>query len=102
MEPLPAWFCHTITGPSAAFHTLHKAAHKLNNWGVEANLNRYCALEDALCQSLAEAKKHQADADQYWITKGLCKAQLEAARAASSLVHMEGLTPTLARRTHGG
>ena len=57
MEPLPAWFRHTVTGPSVAFHTLCKAAHKLDDWGVEADLNRYRALEDALCQSLAKAEK---------------------------------------------
>ena len=102
VEPLPAWFHHTITGPSAAFHTLREATHKLNNWGVKANLDHYCALEDTLCQSLAEAEKHQANTDRYWVAKGLCKARLEAACAASSLVHMEGLAPTLTRRVHGG
>ena len=65
VEPLPAWFCHTITGPSAAFHTLRKAAHELEDWGVKVDLDRYHTLEDALCQSLAEAKKFQADTDRY-------------------------------------
>ena len=102
MEPLPAWFCHTITGPSAAFHTLRQAVHNLDDWGIEADLNHYCDLKDALCQSLAEAEKHQADADRYCITKGLCKARLEAAHAASSLAHMEGLAPTLTHWAHGG
>ena len=102
VEPLPAWFRHTITGPSMAFHTLREAAHKLDDWGVEADLDRYCTLEDALCQSLAEAKKHQADTDRYRIAKGLCEARLEAAHAASSLMHMEGLAPTLTCHAHGG
>ena len=102
VEPLPAWFQHTVTGPSVAFHTLREAAHELDNWGVKANLNRYRALEDALCQSLAEAEKHQADADQYHIAKGLYKAWLEAVHAASSLAHMEGLAPTLMCCAHGG
>ena len=93
VEPLPAWFCHTLTGPSAAYHTLCQAAQDLNDWGVQADLDCYCNLNNALCQSLAEAKKCQADADRYRIAKGLCKARLEAARAASSLAHMEGLTP---------
>ena len=102
VEPLPAWFHYTITGPSMAFHSLCQATHKLDNWGVEADLNRYCALEDALYQSLAEAKKHQADTDRYRIAKGLCKAWLEAACATSSLAYMEGLVPTLMCRTHRG
>ena len=102
VEPLSAWFRHTITTPSTAFHTLCQAAHDLNNWGVEADLNRYHALKDTLCQSLAEAKKHQANADRYRITKGLCEARLEAACATSSLAYMEGLTPTLVHRTHRG
>ena len=102
VEPLPAWFYHTLTSPSTAFHTLRQAVHDLDNWGVETDLDRYRDLKDTLCQSLAEAKKHQADTDRYRITKGLCKARLEAAHAASSLVHMEGLVPTLTCRTHGG
>ena len=102
MEPLPAWFCHTVTSPSAAFHTLRKAAHEVNDWGVKADLNCYRALKDALCQSLAEAEKFQADANRYHVAKGLCEAWLEAVCATSSLAHMEGLTPTLARRTQGG
>ena len=102
VEPLPAWFRHTITGPSAAFHTLHEAAHELEDWGVEVDLNHYRALEDTLCQSLAEAEKFQANADRYRVTKGLYEAQLEAAHAASSLTHMEGLAPTLVHHTHRG
>ena len=102
VEPLPAWFCHTITGPSTAFHTLCQATHKLDDWGVEADLNCYHTIEDTLCQSLAEAEKHQADADRYQITKGLCEAWLEAVHAASSLAYMEGLVPTLVRCTHRG
>ena len=52
VEPLPAWFCHTITGPSAAFHSLCQAAHELDDWGVEADLNHYCDLEDTLCETV--------------------------------------------------
>ena len=77
-------------------------AHELDDWGVEADLDRYHALKDALCQSLAEAEKHQANTDQYRISKGLCEAQLEAVCAASSLMHMEGLVPTLTCHAHRG
>src|SRR5260221_11159233 len=45
-ESLPCWFQAILPSPSPMFHNLVESTHTLNDWGVAADLLRYCMLDD--------------------------------------------------------
>ena len=44
--PLPCWFSNILTGPSPAYHTLHKAVSDLDNWNAIAEVEQYRRYDD--------------------------------------------------------
>src|SRR5258708_355231 len=44
-QSLPRWLLDTLTGPSAAFHTVRSAAEATLDWGLSAELLRYRDLD---------------------------------------------------------
>jgi len=44
--PLPCWFSILLTGPTPAFHALHKAVSDLDNWNVVTKVECYHRYDD--------------------------------------------------------
>src|SRR5713226_162076 len=87
-QSLPRWLLDALTGPSAAFHTVHAAADATLDWGLYAELLRYRELNQkakAINDSISnlEAEVSGVLADQ-WLALG----HLEGARATVHLGHV--------------
>jgi len=48
IDPLPAWFHQLLVGTPAVHANFAKAAHRLDDWGVAADIARYHKLDDDL------------------------------------------------------
>src|SRR5713226_3969076 len=88
-QSLPCWLLDTLTGPSAAFHTIRTAADATLDWGLHAELLRYCdldqkakAINDSISNLEAEVQGVLAD-------QRLALGRLEGARAAARLGHVQ-------------
>ena len=67
-QSLPRWLLDALTGPSAAFHTVRAAANTTLDWGLYAELLRYCelnqkakAINDSISNLEAEVQGVLAD-----------------------------------------
>jgi len=56
IEPIPAWFHQLLVGTPAVHANFTKAAHRLNDWGVTADITRYHKLDDNLSYINTELK----------------------------------------------
>ena len=107
-EPIPVWFHQLLTGTPSIYANLTKAAHRLDDWGVAADIVRFRKLDDDLSCINAEIERLNAEADATRIAKTICEGRLELARAPKQLAHMECLaTPFVRQRgeqlnTRGG
>jgi len=98
-EPIPAWFHQLLTGTPTIYANLTKAAHRLDDWGIAADIARYRQLDDDLSCINAEIDRLNAEADVTRIAKTICEGRLELARAPKQLAHMECLaTPFVQQR----
>jgi len=98
VEPLPAWFHQLLVGAPAVYANLTKAAHRLDDWGISADISRYRKLDDDLSCINAELKRLEAEARAIRIGKTICEGRLELARAAKQLGHMECLATPFVRQ----
>jgi len=99
IDPLPAWFHQLLIGTPAIHANFAKAAHRLDDWGVTADIARYRKLDDDLSCINAELERLEAEARAVWIAKTICEGRLELARAPKQLAHMECLaTPFVQQR----
>jgi len=99
-EPIPAWFHQLLTGTPSIYANLTKAAHRLDDWGVAADIARFRKLDDDLSCINAEIERLNAEADATRIAKTICEGRLELARAPKQLAHMECLaTPFVRQRS---
>jgi len=99
IDPIPAWFHQLLVGTPTVYANFTKAAHQLDDWGVTADIVRYCKLDDDLSCINAELKRLEAEARAIRIVKTICEGRLELARAPKQLAHMECLaTPFVWQR----
>ena len=91
IDPLPAWFHQLLVGTPAVHANFTKAAHRLNDWGVAADIARYCKLDDDLSCINVELEQLKAEAGAIRIAKTICEGRLELAHAPKQLAHMECL-----------
>ena len=91
IDPLPAWFHQLLVGTPAVHANFAKAAHRLDDWGVAADIARYHKLDDNLSCINTELEQLEAEAGVIRIAKTICKGQLELACAPKQLAHMECL-----------
>jgi len=91
INPLPAWFHQLLVGTSTIHANFAKVAHRLDDWGVAADIARYCKLDDNLSCINAELKQLEAEAGAVRITKTICEGRLELACTPKQLAHMECL-----------
>ena len=47
-EPILAWFHQLLTGTPTIYMNLTKAAHRLDDWGIAADITHYCKLDNHL------------------------------------------------------
>jgi hypothetical protein len=61
LEPLPAWFCHMLTGPEANFQILQQAVADTDNWGFAREITRYRLLDDNITALAVKIEEYQRD-----------------------------------------
>ena len=98
INPLPAWFHQLLMGTPTVHANFTKAAHRLSDWGVTADITRYRKLDDDLSCLNAEIEQLEAEAGAACIAKTICKGRLELARAPKQLAHMECLATLFVRQ----
>jgi len=98
INPLPAWFHQLLVGTPAIYANFAKAAHRLDDWGIAADIARYRKLDDDLSCINAELKWLEAEAGAIRISKTICKGRLELAHAPKQLAHMECLATPFVRQ----
>jgi len=98
IEPIPAWFHQLLVSAPAIYANFTKAAHRLDDWGVAADIARYRKLDNDLSCINAEIERLEAEAGTTRIAKTICEGQLELARAPKQLAHMECLATPFVRQ----
>jgi len=73
INPLPAWFHQLLVGTPAVHANFAKAAHRLDDWGIAADIVRYRKLDDNLSCINVELERLKAEAGAIQITKTICK-----------------------------
>jgi len=91
IEPLPAWFHQLLIGTPAIHTNFAKAAHRLDDWGIAADITCYRKLDDDLSCINTELEQLKAEAGAVRIAKTICEGRLELACAPKQLAHMECL-----------
>src|SRR5712672_2126309 len=86
---LPSWFHHMLIGCSACFEKLRNAALATNNFGIIADVSRYCQDHDLLCQLVQEQEMLSAELELIRKCLGLTRGHLEAANTPNLVGQLE-------------
>src|SRR5712671_934086 len=86
---LPSWFHHMLIGRSAHFEKLRNAALATNNFGVIADVSRYCQDHDVLRQLVQEQEMLSAELELVRERLGLTHGRLEATNAPNLVGQLE-------------
>jgi len=86
---LPSWYHHMLIGRTTHFEKLWNATIATNNYGLIADLSRYCQDHDALCQLIQEQDMLSAELKLIREHLGLMRGCLEAANAANVVGQLE-------------
>jgi len=73
IDPLPAWFHQLLVSTPAIHANFTKVAHRLDDWGIAADIARYCKLDDDLSCINTELKRLEAEAGAIRIAKTICE-----------------------------
>jgi len=98
IDPIPTWFHQLLVGTPTVYANFAKAAHRLDDWGIAADIARYCKLDDNLSCINAELERLEAEAGAIRIVKTICEGRLELACAPKQLAHMECLATPFVRQ----
>jgi len=88
--PLPCWFSNILTGPSPAYHALHKAVSDLDDWNTIAEVERYRRYDDhrrCLADEFAQVQAELMLVDDAIAT---ARHRMEAARIPALIPNLEG------------
>jgi hypothetical protein len=88
--PLPIWFLQLLRGPGAAFLTLTDAVKKLCDWQLEAEVYRYCELDDTRHDIAAQLNSICAELDLQEEQLAACRFRIEVSRLADRVKNLEG------------
>src|SRR5258707_2039605 len=87
-QSLPRWLLDALTGPSAAFHTIHAAADATLDWGLYADLLCYRDLDQKAKAINDSISNLEAEVQGVLAEQRLALGHLEGARAATHLGHV--------------
>src|SRR5258708_3053025 len=87
-QSLPRWLLDALTGPSAAFHTVHSAAEATLDWGLQAELLHYRDLDQKAKAINDSISNLEAEVSGVLAEQRLALGRLKGARAATRLGHV--------------
>ena len=96
VEPLPLWFETILLGPSPMYHNFVQAAGELEDWGIKADIQRFCDTDALLVEANNKVQKWEAHAMAFAHACQLCKSRLEAVHAPYQLGAFKNLGPVRA------
>ena len=97
MESLPTWFKEHIIGPMPQYHALYKGAHKLDDWGIAANIARIRDFDMLEQEATTEIHKWETRLAMYTSGHHAAHSRLEVARASYWLANFQNLGPVRER-----
>jgi hypothetical protein len=89
IEPMPAWFRRTLTGPEPGFQTMRQHIATLDNWGLLAEVTRYREIQSDLSSRLHRSEELQAEIDSLRHARDQSEGRLTAAEAHKHATQFE-------------
>ncbi len=89
-EPLPHWIHETLQGSAPAYAAFLDAVRAADDWGLEADVMRFRALDERVLAYKAELDRTHAELKSAIIAQDQCKGRLECARLADRVSHLAG------------
>src|SRR6266446_6256056 len=103
-EPLPHWIHETLQGSAPAYTAFLDAVRAADDWGLEADVMRFRALDERVLTYKAQLDRTHAELKGAIVARDQCKGRLECARLADRVSHLAGeplRMPTNARARGG-
>jgi len=90
-EPMRPWFLRLLQGSTASYTHLQEAADDLGDWGLAADIARFCQCEDQLRELNATIHSLRAEAELTETLQEACRIRLGAANAHGCLARLEAI-----------
>ena len=90
-EPMRPWFLRLLQGSTASYTHLREAADELGDWGLAAEITRFCQCEDQLCELNATIHSLRAEANLTKTLQDACRIRLGAANAHGCLARLKSV-----------
>ena len=97
MESLPTWFEECIIGLMPQYHALYEGAHKLDDWGIAADIARIRDFDTLEQEATAKIRKWEMCLATYTSGRHAAHSRLEAAQASYRLANFQNLGPVQER-----
>ena len=89
-EPLPHWIHETLQGPAPGYAALLDAVKAMDDWGLEADVIRFRALDERVIAYKAQLDHTHSELKSTIITRDQCRGRLECARLPEWILHLAG------------
>src|SRR6266404_599412 len=89
-EPLPHWIHETLQGSAPAYAAFLDAVRATDNWGLEADVIRFCTLDERVLAYKAQLDRTHGELKGAIITRDQCRGRLECARLGERVSHLAG------------
>ena len=104
IEPIPAWFCALLLGPSSDFVHLQREIEDLDNWGLAREIAHFRKLDQEDAELTVQVKILYEELDMTRNARTMSEKQLVLSHAAQKAARLENLPkkvsmlPTYSRR----
>src|SRR6266446_928510 len=89
-EPLPHWIHETLQGSTPAYAAFLDAVKATDDWGLEADVMRYRALDERVLAYKAQLDRTHGELKGAIITRDQCRGRLECAHLGERVSHLAG------------
>src|SRR6266403_1637893 len=90
VEPLPHWIHKTLQGPAPGYAALLDAVKATDDWGLEADVMRFRALDERVLAYKAQLDRTHGELKSTIIARDQCRGRLECARLPERVSHLAG------------
>src|SRR6266446_2699943 len=90
VEPLPHWIHETLQGPAPGYAALLDAVKATDDWGLEADVMRFRALDKHVITYKAQLDCTHGELKSTIIARDQCRGRLECTRLSERISHLAG------------
>jgi hypothetical protein len=92
VKPLPGWLLDLLTGNPSTYGLVQNAAGELYDWGVAADIDRFCIAHNRMVDAYKQADSYTTQAESHFRVKASIQSRLELAKIPEDLNHLKGLS----------